>query len=168
MRKRLSPEHRGCSAEHAPQGLGPSERHGCRLANQRSDTLRYQPTQRHDEDVMIRPIIVLAAQHGRYGYRCNTIELQRTGWCVGKDRVERIWSREVLKVPQRQRPPGRLWLNDSSCVSLRPEQRSQVWSYDFVNMFTHDGRSDRMLNVLYEHMRSVWRSAWTAGSTART
>ena len=45
------------------------------------------------------------------------------GWQVGKDRVERIWRREGLKVPQKQKPRGRLWLNDGSCVRLRPQQR---------------------------------------------
>jgi hypothetical protein len=26
---------------------------------------------------------------------------------------------------------GRLWLNDGSCVRLRPERPNHVWSYDF-------------------------------------
>lgn len=38
-------------------------------------------------------------------------------------------------------PRGRLWLNDGSCVRLRPEHENQVWSYDFVSGFTHDGRT---------------------------
>ncbi len=57
-----------------------------------------------------------SSQYGRYGYRRITIKLQEAGWNVGKDRVERIWRREGLKVPQRQKPRGRLWLNDGSCV----------------------------------------------------
>ena len=55
------------------------------------------------------------------------------GWLVGKDRVQRIWRREGLKVPQKQRPRGRLWLNDGSCVRLRPGRANHVWSYDFVS-----------------------------------
>jgi putative transposase len=42
--------------------------------------------------------------------------LKRDGWQVGKDRVEHIWRREELKVPQK--PRGRLWLNGGSCVRL--------------------------------------------------
>ena len=72
---------------------------------------------------------------------------------MGKDRVERIWRREGLKVPQRQKPRGRLWLNDGSCVRLRPERRNHVWSYDFVSTFTHDGRTVRMLNLIDEYTR---------------
>ncbi len=61
---------------------------------------------------------------------------------VGKDRVQRIWRREGLKVPANQNPRGRLWLHDGSCVRLRPERAHHVWSYDFVSATTHDGRAD--------------------------
>ena len=73
-------------------------------------------------------ITELATQYGRYGYRRVTALLKRDGWQVGKDRVERIWRREGLKVPQRQKPRGRLWFNDGSCVRLRPEHANHVWS----------------------------------------
>ena len=59
-----------------------------------------------------------------YGYRRITALLRRAGWRVGKDRVERIRRCEGLKVPQKQKPRGRLWLNDGSCVRLRPEEPS--------------------------------------------
>jgi transposase InsO family protein len=72
---------------------------------------------------------------------------------VGKDRVERIWRREGLKVPKKQKPRGRLWLNDGSCVRLRPERPNHVWSYDFVSAVTHDGRTVRMLNLIDEYTR---------------
>ena len=74
----------------------------------------------------------LASEYGRYGYRRITVKLREAGWPVGTDRVQRIWRREGLKVPQKQRPRGRLWLNDGSCVRLRSERANQVWSYDFV------------------------------------
>ncbi len=72
---------------------------------------------------------------------------------MGKDRVQRIWRREGLKVPARQKPRGRLWLNDGSCVRLRPTHRHHVWSYDFVDAQTHDGRSLRLLVMLDEFTR---------------
>jgi transposase InsO family protein len=72
---------------------------------------------------------------------------------VGKDRVERIWRREGLKVPQKQKPRGRLWLNDGSCVRLHPERANHVWAYDFVSTFTQDGRRVRMLNLIDEFTR---------------
>jgi transposase InsO family protein len=105
------------------------------------------------QGALTRAIITLASQYGRYGYRRITIKLREAGWVVGKDRVERIWRREGLKVPQKQKPRGRLWLNDGSCVRLRPEHPNHVWSYDFVSTFTHDGRTVRMLNLIDEYTR---------------
>ena len=119
-----------------------SERGACRVAKQPRGTQRYRPTQRDDEDILTQAIVTLASQYGRYGYRRITALLKRARWKVGKDRVERIstpatktcrrepriWRREGLKVPQKQKPRGRLWLNDGSCVRLRPEHANHVWS----------------------------------------
>ena len=123
------------------------------MVKQPRGTQRYRPTQRDDEDELTRAIVTLASQYGRYGYRRITALLRRAGWNVGKNRVERIWRREGLKVPKKQKPRGRLWLNDGSCVRLRPEHANHVWSYDFVSAKTHDGRTVRMLNLIDEHTR---------------
>jgi putative transposase len=85
--------------DHA-QEQGLSERWACRLVNQPRGTQRYQPTQREDEDILTKAIVALASQYGRYGFRRVTALLQQDGWQVGKDRVERIWRREGLKVSQ--------------------------------------------------------------------
>jgi transposase InsO family protein len=90
------------------------------------------------------------------------------------DRVERIWRREGLKVPQEQKPQGRLWFNDGSCVRLRPTHANHVWSYDFVSVRTHDGRMARTLNLIDEHTREAlvvgferrWSSAKVIGALA--
>ncbi len=139
---------------HAQQ-KGMSERWACRVVTQSRGTQRYRPTQREDEDRLTQAIVALAGQYGRYGYRRITALLVRAGWKVGKDRVERIWRREGLKVPQKQKPRGRLWLNDGSCVRLRPMHANHVWSYDFVSVRTHDGRMARALNLIDEHTREA-------------
>jgi transposase InsO family protein len=72
---------------------------------------------------------------------------------VNHKRVERIWRQEGLKVPQKQPKRGRLWLNDGSCVRLRPLYPNHVWAYDFVADRTHDGRAFRMLTVIDEYTR---------------
>ena len=81
-------------------------------------------------------MIELAQQYGRYGYRRIAALLRDAGWQVNDKRVERLWRREGLKVPVKQPKKGRLWLNDGSCVRLRPEYRDHVWSYDFVHCRT--------------------------------
>ena len=90
--------------ERAEHGYGMSERHACWLLGQWRGTQRYEPMHRLDEDELTQAIIALAANYGRYGYRRITALLRRAGWQVGKDRVQRIWRREGLKVPQKHRP----------------------------------------------------------------
>jgi len=108
---------------------------------------------RDDEDALTRTIVQLASQFGRYGYRRITALLQHAGWNVNHKRVERIWRREGLRVPRKQPKRGRLWLNDGSCVRLRPQHPNHVWAYDFVADRTHDGRAFRMLTIIDEYTR---------------
>jgi putative transposase len=128
-----------------------SERRICRVLGQHRSTQRRIPTGRDDEERLTADIVELARKYGRYGYR-KIAELLRTtaGWIVNDKRVERIWRRVGLKVPAKQPKRGRLWLNDGSCVRLRAERRNHVWSYDFVEDRTHDGRKYRMLNIVDE------------------
>jgi len=130
-----------------------SERLACRVLGQHRSTQRKVPRGRSDEAALTADIVALASRYGRYGYRRIAALLRDAGWVVNVKRVERIWRREGLKVPQKQPKKGRLWLNDGSCIRLRPEHRNHVWSYDFVEDRTHDGRMFRMLNVIDEFTR---------------
>ena len=82
-----------------------------------------------------------------------TALLHAEGWACNHKRVERIWRAEGLKVPARQPKRGRLWLNDGSCLRLRPDQPNHVWAYDFVEDRTREGRKFRTLNVVDEFSR---------------
>ena len=128
-----------------------SERRVCRVLGQHRSTQRRTPSGRDDEERLTADIVELARQYGRYGYR-KIAELLRStaGWVVNDKRVERIWRREGLKVPSKQPRRGRLWLNDGSCIRLRAERANHVWSYDFVEDRTHEGRKYRMLNIVDE------------------
>ena len=127
-----------------------SERRACTALGQHRSTQRKLPRGREDEEALTADLIELARQYGRSGYRKITALLRDAGWLVNNKRVERIWRREGLKVPAKQPKRGRLWLGDGSCIRLRPEHRDHVWSYDFVEARTHDGRKFRMLNVIDE------------------
>ncbi len=130
-----------------------SERRACQVLGQSRTSQRYQAITATDEGLLTAAIVGLASQYGRYGYRRITALLRAEGWCVNHKRVERIWRREGLKVPQKQPKRGRLWLNDGSCIRLRPSWRHHVWAYDFVQGRTHDGRIFRMLTVIDEYSR---------------
>ena len=82
-----------------------------------------------------------------------TALLRNEGWRVNHKRVERIWRQEGLKVPQKQPKRGRLWLNDGSCIRLRPANKDHVWSYDLVMDRTSDGKPIRILVIIDEYTR---------------
>ena len=141
--------------DHVIKELGVSERRACGVLGQHRSTQRKVPTTPEDEAALIADIIELVRQFGRFGYRRITKMLKAAGWAVNHKRVERIWRREGLKVPSKQRKRGRLWLNDGSCVRLRPERPNHVWSYDFVADRTHDGKAYRMLCIIDEFTREA-------------
>ena len=130
-----------------------SERRACKALGQHRSTQRKVPRGKDDEAALVAELIELARTYGRYGYRKVAALLRAAGWLINDKRVERLWRQEGLKVPARQPKRGRLWDGDGSCLRLRPEYPNHVWSYDFVEARTHDGRKFRMLNVLDEFSR---------------
>jgi putative transposase len=117
-------------------------------------TQRLLPAVSDAETRLVSDIIALATKYGRYGYRRITAILNNEmNWQVNHKRVERIWRSEGLKVPQKQPKRKRLWLNDGSCIRLRPDHDNHVWSYDFVTDRTEDGRAFKILNIIDEYTR---------------
>ena len=133
--------------------IGVSVRRACRVLGVPRSTYHYHPHITFEESALRERIIELALQYGRYGYRRITALLRSEGWQVNHKRVERIWRQEGLKVPTRQPKRRRLWLNDGSCIRLRPQYPNHVWSYDFVLHHTSDGRRFRMLTIIDEFTR---------------
>jgi transposase InsO family protein len=133
--------------------LGVSERRACRALGRHRSVQRHAARPRPDEEALTAEIVGLASAYGRHGCRRVTALLRAAGWRVNAKRVERTWRREGLRVPRKQPERRRLWLNDGSCVRLRPERPNHVWAYDLVQDRTHDGRVLRMLVVVDEFSR---------------
>ena len=119
--------------------LDVSERLAGRVPGGHRSTRRKAPKGRADDAALTADIIALATRYGRYalpgsgfpanrerGYRRITAMLRAAGRAVNVKRVERIRRLEGLKVPGRQPKKGRLWLNDGSCLRLRPERPDHV------------------------------------------
>ena len=130
-----------------------SERRACCVLGQVRRTQRYTPRVGDDEELLTTSIVSLASEYGRYGYRRITALLRGDGWRVNHKRVERIWRQEGLKVPARQPKRGRLWLNDGSCIRLRPEHGNYVWAYNFIFDRTREGRPLKLLTGVNEFTR---------------
>lgn len=135
-----------------------SERRACKVIGQPRRTQRYQPKTNEEKEKLRARVIELATEYGRYGYRQITFMLNNEGWKVGRDAVYTVWREEGLQVPQKQPKRKRLWLADGSCIRLRPEYKNHVWSYDFVQDRTHDGRPFRILNIIDEYTKECLAS----------
>jgi len=121
--------------------------------NQSRGTYRKPKHQKPDEQKLTEDIVRLATKYGRYGYKRITALLKTDGWHINHKRVERIWRAEGLKVPSRHKKRGRLYLNDGSCIRLRPCWKDHVWSYDFVADRLIDGTKIRFLTLVDEYTR---------------
>jgi putative transposase len=138
---------------YAQQKLGISERRVCKALGQSRGLQRRMPIRGGDEAALTQDIIRLATRYGRYGYKRITALLRVEGWTVNHKRVERIWRQEGLKVPQKHKKRGRLYLNGGSCIRLRACWPNHVWSYDFVAERLIDGTKIRILTVVDEYTR---------------
>ena len=141
MKRRQAVEH----ARNAVSRDKTSERRARRVLGQPRSTQRRKTHVPDDEPRLVRDMIRLATQYGRYVYGRVTELLRREGWKVNHKRIERFWRREGLKVARKHPKRRLLWLNDGLCVRLRPAEKDHVWSYDIVQDRAHDGRPLRML-----------------------
>lgn len=155
---------RKAAVDHVVKHHGTTERRACRVLNVNRTAYRYQTVRLPDEDVLRASIIALACNYGRFGYRRIAQMLRNAGHCVNHKRVARIWREEGLKVPKKQSKRARIHLADGSCIRLRPTHRNHVWSYDFVEDRTVNGKRIRFLNIIDEHSReclaSIPRRSW--------
>jgi len=135
------------------QRYGISERHACSALGVSRSSIRRVPKRAEDEEALTKDIVRLSQKYGRYGYRRITSLLHTEGWMVNHKRVERIWREQGLKVPKKQPKRKRLYLNDGSCLRLRPLYPNHVWSYDFVSDRLSNGKKIRMLTVIDEYTR---------------
>ena len=152
----MSPARRRQAVAKVVAALGVSERRACRALGQRRSSQRYVGAERGREEELLLRIRALARENPRYGYRRVWAMLRREGWRVNKKRVHRLWSKEGLKVPDKQRKRRRLPIlggSENSCTRKRATHLNHVWSYDFVMDLTEDGRRLKMMPVVDEYTR---------------
>ena len=138
---------------HVCRVLAVSERRACQVLGQPRSTHRYVGEDRPKEKRLVKRLRELSRQYPRYGYRRMTALLRREGWKVNRKRVYRLWRREGLRVPQKQRKRQRLGWTGDKASRRRAEHIDQVWSYDFVEDQTADGRTLKILPIVDEYTR---------------
>ncbi len=130
-----------------------SERRLCSLFKTHRSTVRYVKRDVDEESRLISDMHRLAQKYPRYGYRRICALLKNYGWCVNHKRIERLWKKEGLQVPQKIPKPRSSNAGDGSCIKLRPEYQNHIWSYDFVHDKLRSGKSIKILTVIDEHSR---------------
>lgn len=137
--------------------LGPdrvSERRACRVLGQSRSTQRYQSHRRDDEAALLSEMRVLSRERPRFGATRIHRLLVKRHWRVNHKRIHRLWKRENMQVPQKQRRKRRFpGGSENSCFRHRSQYKDHVWSYDFVSDRVEDGRQLRMLVVIDEYTR---------------
>jgi putative transposase len=133
--------------------LDVSQRRACRALDQPRSTQRYQPLVPDDEPLLLAAMHALVRRHPRYGYRRIWAKLRQDGWSVNRKRVYRLWKREGLKVPKKQRKKRRLGCSENGCVRRAAACKNDVWTWDFIHDRDEQGRPLKWLSLVDEYTR---------------
>jgi transposase InsO family protein len=144
-----------------------SQRRACTALGWARSSIRYVAATATEEQRLVQQLIQLSRQHPRYGYRRMTALLRRDGWRVNQKRVQRLWREHGLKVPPKQRKRRRLGTSAHGATRRRAEHRNHVWSYDFVEDRTADGRKLKLLPIVDEFTRECLTIEVERSMTAR-
>lgn len=129
------------------QGL--SMRRSCALVRVSRNAVGYVSRRPADTAVLVQ-IDQVRKKHPCYGYRRTHAEMTNgEKGVLNHKRVHRIWRENGLQHPARKRRRrGR-----KGNVPLQSAYANHVWTYDFVEDSTQDGRKLRFLTVVDEHTR---------------
>lgn len=129
--------------------------------------MRYQVRSSTEERRLVERMRALGQAHPRFGYRRVWALLRAEGWQVNRKRIRRLWRAHGLKVPQKQRKKRRLGGSANGATRRRAERPNHVWSYDFVEDQTADGRKLKLLPILDEFTRECLTIEVERNLTAR-
>jgi len=116
-------------------------------------TQRYEPTQPDRDKMLTADMRRLAGKYPCYGYRFIIAKLRQEGWRVNHKRVQRLWRKEGLQVPYRRKMKKSRGSSANACFVKKAEFMNHVWTYDFTEDTTEDGRKLKFLTVLDEWTR---------------
>lgn len=130
-----------------------SERRACKVTGQPRMTQRYKAKQPDKDKPLVAAMRRLAGKYPRYGYRFITAKLHQQGWHVNKKRIQRLWRKEALQVPYRRKIKKSPGSSRNACFVKKAEFINHVWTYDFIEDQSEDGRKLKFLTVLDEWTR---------------
>lgn len=129
-----------------------SQRRACRLTHQSRSTQRC--IIRRDPRTELRQRMhEIVATRVRYGYRRVHVMFGRSGWCVGRNVVYRLYIEEGLTL--RSKRPRRRKMVVQRQARCQPQRPNEVWSLDFVHDQLSNGQKFRALIVVDVYSREA-------------
>jgi len=130
-----------------------SERRACQVVGQPRSSHRYIPQVPDDEPQLVADMLQVVREFHRYGYRMVTHKLRQKNWTVNAKRVYRLWRREGLKVPKKQRKTRHSGQYENGCDHHPADHPDDVWAWDFVFDRTSNGTMLKWLVIVDEFTR---------------
>lgn len=130
-----------------------SERRACALLDQPRSSQRYVGQPADEDQRLTMQILALVRQRPRFGYRRIAVLLRRGGEVINDKRMYRLWKAAGLKVPRKRRKTRATGEEKHACHVAPARGVNDVWTWDFVQSSTVDGRKIRFLNIVDEHTR---------------
>ncbi|MCY3863670.1 MAG: IS3 family transposase [bacterium] len=149
----VGPPQRRRAVEMLQERLGVSQRRACRIVGRHRSTQRYEPAEPGPDWDLRAELREFAGDCPRWGYRRAHAVLRREGWRVNRERVQRLWREEGLRVPPAKRERRRAGGSDADAGLLAAERPDHVWALDFQFDATASGRKFKILHVIDEFAR---------------
>ena len=93
----------------------------------------------------------LSERYPRFGYRKVHVKLKEQGWSVGRERVRLLRKQEGVQ--RVRKPKKRRLLGKTTALTSAAQAPNHVWSYDFLQDQTAEGKRLKVLTVLDEFTR---------------
>jgi putative transposase len=129
---------------------GLSERRSCALAQISRSCAAYAQRANDDEQIVVL-LRDFAQKEKRAGYWRAYCALRKQGLAINHKRVQRLWQSAKLQVPPRHRHRRRRAA--TKAVPLQATYPRHVFTYDFLEDSTVDGRKLRCLTIVDEFTR---------------
>lgn len=139
------------AVKHLVEQHAVSKRRACQVIGIHRSTESRHSSRAESKARTRRRVIELSEKHPRWGYRKIYDLLKEESYSVGRETVRLIRKQEGLQVVRKQRKKRRI--GGSSQRELQAEYPNHVWSYDFMEDATADGRRLRFLNIVDEFTR---------------
>ena len=149
----MSPSRKRAAVDELQQSYSVSERRACQVVGQPRSSQRYTPQVPDDEPRLFADMLQVVREFPRYGYRMVTHKLRQKNWTVNAKRVYRLWRREGLKVPKKQRKARHSGQHENGCDHYPADHPDDVWAWDFVFDRTSNGTMLKWLVIVDEFTR---------------